>query len=84
LKISTYLKINLNNNISEVNMKNCPLKRLFFYSTMLFIPIFFGLSSCDGSAKVSEQLLTEQEKKAEKMQIIEVINTYIEGANEKN
>jgi len=65
-------------------MKNCPKKQLFYISILLLIPVLIGLNACDNTAKVSEQLLTKQEKQAEKLQIIETLNTYIQAANDRN
>lgn len=56
--------------------------------TKLLTPILlvslFTLFSCGGGHSVEEQLLTEEEKEAEKQAIIDVLKAYNEAAGEKN
>jgi len=63
-------------------MKNLPLRWLFF-NNILILVLLTGLSSCDNTGKVSEQLLTDQEKQVEKQRIIQTLNKYNQGANER-
>jgi len=65
-------------------MKNCPTKWLFLTIITFIVSLSLLIASCDSNGRVSEKLLTEQEKQAEIQQIIETINTYNQAANEKS
>jgi hypothetical protein len=59
-------------------------RKELFLLLMFFVPAIIGVTGCGDKSSVSEVLLTDQEKQNEKKRIIELINTYNQGANERN
>jgi len=51
---------------------------------MIFCCSFVFLTSCGGKKGVREELLTEQQKQAERDAIVEVLNHYFEAAQERS